>query len=118
MPRGKVKIKFVGGFLDGNFYDNVDSRVALNELHEASGSWYRKSDSGEKVEVIMGGQLDRNWIGFLVHIYKKMGKGDDGYLQYKFVREKLVERCTAFTKTARQCMKSRFKDLQVCESHK
>jgi len=118
MPRGKANVQFTGGFLDGQTSEQVESRALFEELYQATGSWYRQPEPGDKVEIIEGGNLDENWIGYLVHKYKKCGKNDSGYIMYTFVKELLVERCTAITKSGKQCSKTKFKNLEYCETHK
>lgn len=116
MPKGKVKIKFIGGFLDGTLEDNFDSRGATSEITLNTGVWYR--EDGENIQVIKGTKPDSQWLGIETHLYKKGSKDKTGYLEYDFVQSKFVKRCSTITKAGRQCMKSCYKELSVCETHK
>lgn len=116
MPKGKAKIKFIGGFLYGTFEDNIESRGVISEMSINTGVWYREDE--DNVQIIKGGNLDDQWIGIETHLYKKGSKDKDGYFEYNFFQSEVAKRCSSITKTGKQCMKTCYKDLSVCEIHK
>ncbi|MGI9274180.1 MAG: hypothetical protein ACR2PT_04875 [Endozoicomonas sp.] len=116
MAKGRTKVRFKGGCLDGEFSDSVSARDVVKEVHQPTGGWFRKE--GDQVQVMQGGRRDRNWLSYQIHIYKKAGKDKNGYFEYRYDRSEMVERCGATTKAGTQCMKSCYRDLTLCETHK
>ena len=111
-------MKFIGGVLDDRLVDNFDARNATNELRCESEMWFRMSPTGQSVELVKSGRRDANWIGYQVHVYKKIGKSPQGYFEYRLQREEVVERCAAKTKNGKRCKKERYKNEAYCETHK
>ena len=116
MPKGKANIKFTGGCLAGEHFEDIDTRTLLDEISEPTGVWIRDDD--DKVQIMKGGDLDKNWMSYQIHIYTKASKDKSGYYEYKYDRDGVIERCSAITKKGVQCSKTCYKDLNVCETHK
>ncbi len=116
MAKGKSKIRFIGGDLDGEFLDNFDNRSLSDEIHHHTGLWFRENEDGS-AHAMKGGKLDHLWHSYEIHIYKKGNKDKNSYFIYQFERSDIVDRCTAMTKSGTRCMKSRYKNLPVCETH-
>ena len=116
MPKGKVKVKFIGGVLDGEHDDNFRSILLSNSLVVASGYWFKKDNS---VYSIMKGKICRDsWISYGTHKYEKHEKNIDGYYEYIFTGSDAVHRCTAKTKKGSQCKKPALKEIDTCATHK
>lgn len=118
MPVGKAKIRYVGGFLDGRVFDAVDPRGLIETLIEPTGSWYKRV--GDDVGVMKGGRFwkDKDWLSYNAHIYTKGSKDNDGYFEYQFSGDVIINRCSADTKKGLRCLKVCYKELSVCETHK
>ena len=115
MPKGKTRIKFIGGCNDGFHDDAVDTRVLASEMAVRTGYWYREEKQG--VSIMKGGALCDNWHSFGVHVYKKCEKAKDGYLVYKLSEKKVVDRCSAVTKQGKKCRNTALMDLSLCSTH-
>lgn len=117
MPRGKIKVRFFGGTLDGQLFENIDSRFARDEMHQETGVWTRDADDGQ-IRIMNGGNRDRNWNTYTIDIYQKGTQDSSGAHQYTFERSETIERCTATTVAGHRCMKACYKALSLCETHK
>ena len=116
MSKGKTKIKFMGGRLDGIIEEDVDTRTVTNQISVETKMWYRKN--GEYVEVMKGGRLDNNWMSYAVENYVKGSKDNNGYIEYTYLEDAMVDRCTGITKTGKQCLNAQYKNFSVCRTHK
>jgi len=116
VAKGKANIKFKDGCIDGEFIKNFNTRFMRSEIIQATGLWFREDGAG--IQILKDGNLDKKWHSYEVHIYKKAKKDQEDYFVYEFDRSEIIDRCTALTESGKRCMKSCYKNLSVCETHK
>ena len=116
MSKGKANIRFIGGRMDGIVEEGVNTRTVTNKISVDTGMWYRKNE--KHVEIMKGGRLDANWMCYAVEHYEKGLKDNNGYIEYKFIEDVMIDRCTATTKVGKQCMNAQYKNFSVCKTHK
>ena len=114
MPR--ITMQFVGGFLNGELVENVDSRMAIKKMKIDTGIWTSSNEGGVKIH--KSEKLGDKWESYLVHVYRKVGKNKSGYFEYQYEDSEEIERCTSLTLKGAQCKKAKYKNLDCYESHK
>ena len=116
MSKGKAKVKFIGGVLDGAVDDEFDTRAMTAQIMSYFGGVCVSDDE-------MRLDLDRkmpfshtNWISHAYDVYKKKSKGKDGYFTYMFFKSITVHRCRALTQSQGRCMNEAGKN-NLCPQH-
>jgi hypothetical protein len=117
MPRGFTSITFKGGERDGEIIDDVSLRNLPDAISFKSECYFATSSDGGMS--IMKGSLNSLWHSYSVDIYIKADneKHQTGTI-FKFLETRDVERCSAITKSKKQCLKPAIHNKNYCsETH-
>lgn len=119
MPKGKAKVKFVGGVWDGESFEEYDTRMMHDSVQVFSGIWAKKLPDGN-IGLMKSKRFGSDWLFFQNHQYKRNGKDDNGYFVYEFENEIDNHRCEAVTAHGQQCQNIALDfdgDTAFCTSH-
>jgi hypothetical protein len=118
MPRGKTVIVFKGGNLDGQQFDETNTRALLPTITVPNESFMGITPTNEIG--IYKGKLNNNWFCFSTDVYEKQLRNDttDPFI-YLFKGKRTVNRCTAITKKDTRCKHAAVDGQAYCsETHK
>lgn len=114
-----VNITFVGGYNDGEIIENVPVNQLRPELsfRTQEDIYFANHPSGDMA--IMKGKLNNLWHSYSVSVYEKneFTKASTGNVEYNFVKDRDVERCTALTQKNTQCMNAAIHENPFCTTH-
>jgi hypothetical protein len=118
MPRGKTVVIFKGGKLDGQQFDEANTRVLRPKITAPSESFMAITPTNEIG--IYTGKLNSNWFCFNTDVYEKQIRNDDTEpFVYLFKDKRIVNRCTAITKKGTRCSHPAVDGQSYCsETHK
>jgi hypothetical protein len=115
MARGFTDIKLVGGARDGLVIEKVELRGLPKEITFDSEAFFSEIDDGG-MAIKIGG-LDDSWSSFSKDVYaKKVNEKYKSGTVYEFVETRMVERCTAITKSGERCLKPALNGKSYCSS--
>jgi hypothetical protein len=115
-----VNITFVGGGdLNGETIENFPVNRLKPELDfRLQGDvYFANHPSGDMS--IMKGKLNSLWHSYCVSVYERneLTKTSSGNVEYKYIGERDVERCTALTQKNVQCMNAAIHGNSFCTTH-
>ena len=119
MPKGKTKVKFVGGVWDGEAFDEFDTRMMHESVAVFSDVWAKKLPDGN-VGLMRSEQYGNDWIYYQNHRYRRNGKDNNGYFIYQFKEEVDNYRCEYITKEGNCCKNIAIEsnaDIMFCKIH-
>lgn len=116
----RVHITFIGGGdANGETIENVPVNRLKPELSfRIQGDiYFANHPSGDMS--IMKGKLNSLWHSYCVSVYKKneLTKASTDHVEYKYIGERDVERCTALTQKNTQCMNAAIHEKPFCATH-
>jgi hypothetical protein len=115
MSQGKAKVKFIGGVLDGEIFEQFDTRSLIDSISQFNGTWCEELSG--KISIFKGEKLGKNWINFSVDKYDKHPKSEDGYFIYIRTGTTVVHRCKALTKKGLRCQHFSKEGFELCPTH-
>lgn len=115
MSKGKAKVKFIGGVLDGQSDDQFDTRLLFNSFQRFNGVWCEELSG--KMSIFKGETVGKNWISYSVDKYEKRSKSEDGYFTYIHTSTAVINRCKALTKLGSRCKHSANGEDIYCSIH-
>ncbi len=114
-----VNIAFIGGYNDGEIIENVPVNQLRAELsfRTQDDIYFANHPSGGMS--IMKGKLNKLWHSYSVCVYQKSesAQASTGTVEYVFVEDRDVERCSALTQKKTQCMKAAMHGKTLCTTH-
>jgi len=115
----RVNITFIGGYNDGEIIENVPVNQLRAELsfRTQDDIYFASHPSGDMS--IMKGKLNSLWHSYSVSVYQKSESAlaYTGSVEYVFVEDRDVERCTALTQKNTQCMNAAIHGNPLCTTH-
>ena len=115
MSKGKAKVKFVGGVLDGQTDGQFDTRLLFDSFQRFNGIWCEELSG--KISIFKGETVGKNWINFSVDKYAKQPKSEDGYFVYIHTGTSVIHRCKAVTKKGTRCQHFAKEGYELCPTH-
>ncbi len=120
MARKQVNITFVGGGdLNNEIIENVPAHRLAPELslRIQDDIYFANHPSGDMS--IMKGKLNNLWHSYSVSVYEKneLTKAPSGNVEYNYIGERVIERCTALTQKNTQCMNAAIHEKSLCTTH-
>jgi len=115
-----VNITFVGGGdANGEIMENVPVNRLTPELSfRIQGDiYFANHPSGDMS--IMKGKLNNLWHSYSVSVYEKneLTKASTGNVEYNYIGERVIERCTALIQKNKQCMNAAIHEKTICTTH-
>jgi len=115
----RVSITFNGGGADGEIIENFPINQLRPELsiRAQEGTYFATNPSGGMS--IIKGKLNSLWHSYSVSVYEKneLTKASTGNVEYDYIGERDIERCTALTQKNTQCMNAAIHGNSLCTTH-
>lgn len=113
----RVACSLRGGPSDGNVLD-LALPQCMGTLFMDDPAWVRQEQNGG-VSIVSGGRMSTSrWVMYRQHIYKKVGRVQDGRVTYQFDRTDEVHRCAQVVeKTGVRCRNAAEGESELCRTH-
>lgn len=116
MSNKLINISLIGGEHNGEIIENFPVNRLPPSFSFKDDLFFATNPSGG-ID-IMKGKLNEFWHSYSVVVYLKGPlKEDTDDVEYKFIEERMVERCSALTNKGRQCLKPAVNSQSFCTTH-
>ena len=117
MSNRYVNISFIGGNNDGETLEKVPFSKLPPRFYFPSETYFVENESGGMS--IYKGKLNQDWHSYSASIYERIVDSNEPEttINYKFLEDIMVDRCSALTIKKVKCMKPAIYGKLCCSTH-
>jgi hypothetical protein len=117
MYNKNVNISFIGGYKNGEILENFPVNKLPPRFYFPSDTYFTEDKSGGMS--IYKGKLNQHWHSYSASIYERTVDSNEPEttINYTFVEEGIIDRCSALTTKKVRCMKPAVYEKPCCLIH-